>query len=188
METKDFILDFAHCYGLLFLVSLAGGVLLEPNVNYFIVAAELVGLNAAVYWIHRAIHWLPDWASPHLAWHHNHALGVPRWLELVLEFFTDLSWFAAIWLLQRLTGVHVFHDRLIAFIGLWYASMHVINMSVWSNGYHGRHHEQRYVNYGPPYMDQLFGTFKNDGCYDVNSSALNGFAAYFIVQALGVKS
>lgn len=183
-QLRDTIVDFISCYGMLFLVSLAGGVLLEPNVNYFRVAAELVGLNAAVYWIHRIIHWLPSSLSPHLSWHHDHALNLPRPLELFLEFWTDLSWFFGIWLLQRLTGIHVFHTSLIAFIGLWYASMHVINMSVWRNAYHSRHHEKRDVNFGPPYMDQLFGTFEHKGCYDVNTSVLNGFVAYFLVVML----
>ena len=176
--------DFVYCYALLFFASLVGGVVLEPTVNYFRVAAELTGLNLFVYWAHRLIHWLPSWASPHLAWHHDHALGLPRPLELFLEFWTNLSWFAALWFIQKLAGVKVFHDSLIAFIGIWYASMHVINMSLFENSYHPTHHVKRDVNYGPPYMDQLFGTFLHDGCYDVNSSVLNGFVSVLIVETL----
>lgn len=182
MISKDFVLDFVRCYGLLFLTSLAGAVLLEPDINYFRVAAELVGLNAYVYWFHRLLHWLPSFMSPHLAWHHDKQLDVPRWLELVLEFFTDLSWFFLLWLAQRLSGVRIFQDSLIAYIGIWYASMHTVNMSVFKNSHHGKHHEKRNVNFGPPYMDQLFGTFEHDGCYNVNSSVLNGFASFFIVE------
>jgi hypothetical protein len=178
----DWTVDAARCYALLWMVSLAGGVLLEPTVNYFRVAAELFGLNAAIYWIHRLLHWLPSWTSPHLAWHHDKSLDIPRPLELAIEFVTNLSWFAGLWLLQRAAGVNVFHTRLIAFVALWYSSQHVINMSLWPNDYHRLHHTNHDVNFGPPYMDQLFGTYAGDSCYDINNSVINGWVSFYLVE------
>jgi sterol desaturase/sphingolipid hydroxylase (fatty acid hydroxylase superfamily) len=182
---QHFWVDVTQNYALIWAVSYSLAVLLEyPRMHVLMIGAQIILLNVYSYWVHRITHALPDWLSLHLYSHHDKSLGLPRWADLLLEFTQDMAWFAGLWALLRLAKVSFMSSKLLWFIAIWYSSVHVVNLSLFKNEYHKLHHMKRTVNFGPPYMDQLFGTYEGKGCHDTNPSVLNGLVAYAIVRIL----
>jgi len=172
-----------------FLLLLSVGSLLSlylvyPSYSAFSIAVQLTLINFWVYVIHRLCHILPNqvW-NYHIYSHHNKLLDLPRPIELVCEFFTDFSWFIL------LLGIKLFFNldlstALILFVGIWYSSVHVINLSLGDHIEHRIHHKDHAYNYGPAYMDFLFGTLKVDKNYTGDFEIPNGLVAFGIVKAL----
>jgi len=73
---------------------------------------------------------------------------------------------------------------LVLFIGIWYSSVHVVNLSLFPHIEHKLHHGDYTVNYGPPYIDYLFGTLQVDEPYTADYEIPNGIASFALVYAL----
>jgi hypothetical protein len=96
-----------------------------------------------------------------------------------------MSWFLLLILLQYITGIEIAPKLIILFIGIWYSSAHVINLSVYPNKEHRTHHVETGYNYGPSYMDFLFKTLKVDEGYTNDSQVINGaiiFTAFDLIK------
>ena len=159
-----------------------GILLVYPKYSIVSIGIQLVFLNVYVYWFHRLLHILPEYnMNFHIHWHHNKNLDIPKNVELLLEFFTNMSWFVYLILFQWLFNIEYLSTTLILFIGLWYSSIHTINFSVFNSNQHIIHHIERTYNYGPPCIDVLFGTFKEPEEKINSYEFVNGF---FIFLAL----
>ena len=116
--------------------------------------------------------------------HHNKKLELPRWLELIGEFFCDMSWFFLLAGIKYIIGMPYLSYTLIFFIGIWYSSVHVVNLSLITSEEHKIHHEEQKYNFGPPYYDMAFGTLKSDNTettlYEIN----NGIIIFLLFNML----
>jgi len=159
--------------------------LVYPQYSAFSIAIQLIAINLWVYWIHRLSHALPNqpW-NYHIYSHHNKQLGLSRPLELVCEFLTDFSWFLLLLALKFGFHMDFLSSSLILFVGLWYSSVHVLNLSLGNHIEHKIHHIDYNYNYGPAYIDFLFGTLKVDKDYTADFEIPNGLAAFGIVKVL----
>jgi len=161
-------------------------ILVYPHFSAFSIAIQLIGINLWVYWIHRASHSLPNqfW-NYHLYSHHNKLLNLPRPVELVCEFFTDFSWFLLLLGIKTVCNMDFLSSTLILFVGLWYSLIHVLDLSLGNHIEHRIHHVDYHYNYGPAYIDFLFGTLKVDRNYTSDFEIPNGIVA--CVMLLGLK-
>jgi hypothetical protein len=142
-------------------------------------------INIWVYLLHRACHLLPNIPlNYHLYSHHNKQFHLSRPLELFCEFFTNFSWFLLILLLKYCFDLQLISTSLVLFLGLWYSSVHVVNLSLFPHMEHKLHHHDYTVNYGPPYIDYLFGTLQVEDGYTADYEIPNGIASFAIVYAL----
>jgi hypothetical protein len=115
------------------------------------------------YFIHRLYHILPStgifrYINIHLSLHHDHEKVLPRPLELVLETFQNAIWFGILYVLQELTDIHIVPTSIIVFALLVYSSVHIINYSVFGSEKHRQQHLLPNVNFGPDFLDHIFGT------------------------------
>jgi hypothetical protein len=161
-------------------------ILVYPHFSAFSIAVQLIAINLWVYWIHRICHSLPNqvW-NYHIYSHHNKLLNLSRPLELVCEFVTDFSWFLLLLAIKLFFKLEFLSSTLIVFVGLWYSSIHVLNLSLGNHIEHRIHHVDYQYNYGPAYIDFLFGTLKVDRDYTSDFEIPNGIAACLIL--LGLK-
>jgi len=159
--------------------------LLYPSYSIWFIYLQSFCINIWVYLIHRASHLLPNIPlNYHLYSHHNKLFNLPRPLELVCEFFTNFSWFLLILLLKTVFDLKFISTSLVLFIGLWYSSVHVVNLSLFPHMEHKLHHSDYTVNFGPPYIDYLFGTLQVEDGYTADYEIPNGIASFAIVYAL----
>lgn len=188
IEKTDYnytIFSGIYSFLLLFSVgSLLSLYLVYPSYSAFSIAVQLVLINFWVYAIHRLCHHLPNqvW-NYHIYSHHNKLLNLPRPVELICEFFTDFSWFILLLGIKFLFNLDL-STALILFVGVWYSSVHVLNLSLGDHIEHRIHHKDHTYNYGPAYMDFLFGTLKVDKNYTSDFEIPNGLVAFGIVKAL----
>ena len=160
-------------------------LLVYPNFSYGSICLQLLFLSNWVYWIHRLSHSLPNTPlNYHIYSHHNKLLELPRPIELAFEFLTDLSWFGILLLLKYLFNIKSLSNTLILFIGIWYSSVHVINLSLFNDPVHKYHHKDFAYNYGPPYIDFMFGTLQMDASYTTDFEIINGIILFFILKAI----
>ena len=181
---------FSGIYSFLLLLSVGSLVslhLVYPAYSAFSIALQLIGVNLWVYWIHRLCHSLPNqvW-NYHIYSHHNKLLGLPRPIELFFEFFTDFSWFLLLLGLKFFFQWDWLSTSIILFVGIWYSSVHVLNLSLGNHIEHKVHHIDYTYNYGPAYIDFIFGTLKVDKDYTSDFEIPNGIVAFGIVKALQV--
>ena len=83
---------------------------------------------------------------------------------------------------QYLLKLDIISNTLILFIGLWYSSVHVLNLSLGDSKEHRIHHGESDYNYGPPYIDILFGTLKTEVNSDENDKIKNGVIIFFFLK------
>ena len=182
--------NYIHSFFFLLIFSILMSVLLVyPTYSYGSICLQLIFLSNWVYWVHRLSHNLPNsLLNYHLYSHHNKALHLPRHIELAFEFFTDLSWFGILLLLNLLLkyicNISFLSNTLILFIGIWYSSVHVLNLSLFNDHVHKYHHKDSNYNYGPPYIDFMFGTLQMDDSYTTNSEITNGLVVFFLLKAI----
>jgi len=179
------VFNYIYSFSLLFVFSIITSVLLVyPTYSYISILKQLIFLNIWVYWAHRFFHSLPNIPiNYHLYSHHKKQLQLSRPIELLFEFITDFSWFLILLVLKYYFKIDSLSTILILFIGLWYSSVHVINLSLFNDKVHKIHHIDHTYNYGPPYIDFIFGTLKMDKSYTTNHEILNGLILFFIFKA-----
>jgi len=184
---KYTIFSGAYSFLLLFVTgSYLSLMLVYPQFSAFSIAVQLIAINMWVYWIHRLCHSLPNqfW-NYHLYSHHNKLLNLPRPVELICEFFTDFSWFLLLLGIKLVCGLDFLSSTLILFVGLWYSLIHVLDLSLGNHIEHRIHHIDYHYNYGPAYIDFLFGTLKVDRNYTSDFEIPNGIVACLVL--LGLK-
>jgi hypothetical protein len=160
-------------------------LLVHPNVTAIHAAFQLIFLNIWIYGVHRLSHKLPDMPlNYHLYIHHNKSIVLPRPVELFFEFITNISWFLPLLLLPYVFNIHFLSPILIVFIGLWYSSIHVLNLSLGNSIEHKIHHKTMNHNYGPSITDYIFDTLKVNKTYNTNSEIINGLFFFFLLKAL----
>jgi len=179
---------FSGIYSFLLLLSVGSLLslyLVYPAYSPFSIGLQLTGVNLWVYLIHRICHSLPNqvW-NYHIYSHHNKLLGLSRPVELICEFFTDFSWFLLLLGIKLFFQFDWLSTSIILFVGIWYSTVHVLNLSLGNYIEHKLHHVNHEYNYGPPYMDFLFGTLKVDKDYTSDFEIPNGVGAFVIVKAL----
>ncbi len=177
---------YFHIFGPVLAVGWALSVALTwPRLGIVAVGLQIIAINIYAYWIHRLMHSLPSHPlNYHIYSHHDKGLGLSRPVELIGEALCDLSWFAALLGVQWLAGVQWLDPVLVVFMGLWYTTVHVINMSCFTSAAHKTHHTEQGYNYGPAFYDAIFGTLKVDDDYHPHWDILNGVliagAIYFV--------
>ena len=190
MNLAEYKLKFLHSYFFVLLLSyLLGIFLVYPKYGLLSIGLQLSALNFYVYGIHRLSHSMPSiFVNYHMYSHHNKKLGLPRPLELACEFLCDFSWFLLLMAAQYLLKLDILSNTLILFIGLWYSSVHVLNLSLGDSKEHRIHHTENEYNYGPPYIDILFGTLKTEVNSDENDKIKNGVIIFFFLKLLQTQT
>lgn len=166
------LMDCLASYGLFVLGMCVAAVALGTRVWKSLFTLLL--LNVTTHLQHVLAHKFLPKHLPKLAFHefiHHSKEGAGAWNSL-REFLTNFI--AVSWLYIPI--VYDFIDiRVATFVGLLYASYHVINQRLVSSTQHRFHHRFAESNYGPDYMDALLHT-KGDGSpEDLNSGILNIF-------------
>ncbi len=117
------------------------------------------------YLYHRILHIIfkvdriSGYLNPHTAFHHMKVGSLPRWLELTIEFGSDMMFYGgSVLLLQYLLGIHVLSVPMVIYSALMYTIGHVGVYSIIGSDYHKSHHTDTYCNYGPEFLDVFFGT------------------------------
>jgi sterol desaturase/sphingolipid hydroxylase (fatty acid hydroxylase superfamily) len=179
-------ITFMQSFSILFIVSLITSIaLVYPKYSIASISIQLVFLNLWIYWTHRIAHSLPN--NPfnyHIYSHHNKQFHLSRPIELLFECITDFSWFLILFFIKYMFNLDFLSTTLIFFIGLWYSSVHVLNLSLFNDSVHKLHHTEPEFNYGPPYIDYFFGTLKMDPSYTTNNEAFNGIVLFIIFYGL----
>jgi hypothetical protein len=96
--------------------------------------------------------------NPHIQIHHNHALELPRWLNLVSEAIVNFFGFTILLLFEWLIGVKFLSTWIVLAAAFLYICMHILDYSIWPNPEHQLHHGKANCNYGPQFMDVIFNT------------------------------
>lgn len=184
MNFADYSLKFLHSYFFILILSyLLAIFLVYPQYGLLSIALQLSAINLYSYGIHRLTHNLPSsLLNYHMYSHHDKKLGIPRPLELFGEFLCDLSWFILLAFAQYLLNIKLLSNTLIAFIGIWYSSVHVLNLSLGNSKEHKIHHTDFDYNYGPPFIDIIFGTLKTEENSDENDKIKNGIIVFFLLK------
>jgi hypothetical protein len=162
-------------------------LLAYPTLPILYAGPNLVFITLWAYWVHRILHLLPDIPlNYHVHIHHDKYIKLPRHTELFFEFLTNLSWFLPLLLLVYVFKLQCLSPILIVFIGLWYSSIHVLNLSLGNTIEHKIHHTELNYNYGPSVMDYIFGTLKVDSTYNTHYEILNGIFFFFLLKASSI--
>ena len=141
------------------------------------------------YWIHRLHHNLPStgigfYLNPHISIHHSHEKTLPRWLDLFVETIHNIVWFFFLYLLQELTQIHIVPTSIIVLSMLVYSSVHVINYSMFGSEKHRRQHEIPDSNYGPDFLDHVFGTNSDPDFEDMSHFIPNSILSTLLIKSL----
>jgi len=188
---KENMLDWLQNYGLTIVIAGAFVVLLaSPETGFVNAIFGLTIMYFWVYFVHRALHFLPRegpyrFINTHWIFHHETTKVLPRWLELVIETFNDLSMGLSFLLIQNLTGLKLVPPSIILFYTIWYTSVHIVNYSIIGSETHKDHHLNVDTNYGPDVIDQLFGTNHRPEKEDILNlvpNTLFSFAAVYLLK------
>ena len=161
---KETILDWVNHYGVAILAAGAFSTLLAyPDAGFFRIFIGLSIIYFWVYFVHRALHYLPTegplkYINTHWIFHHQPLKILPRWFELFLETMTDMSMSLSFLLLQYMTGIWIVPVSIILFFGIWFTSVHIVNYSIIGSQVHRDHHKNVGTNFGPDVIDHMFGT------------------------------
>jgi len=184
MDYKYTLENFIKSFGLIILVGHMTCVnIMPPEIPIMKTILQVIFINIWVYWIHRLFHILPESVyNYHIYTHHDKKIELDRPIELFYEFFANMAWFILLILFQRMTNVYIVPEILVIFIGAWYSSVHVLNLSLIPNIEHKIHHTELNYNYGPSYMDFIFGTLKVEEGYTSDSQVINGVVLYILYE------
>lgn len=126
---------------------------------------QLLFLYIWIYFVHWLSHsgWLPmsgPWhpINFHEWVHHSQPKPFSRPIELLLEGISDFFGVASLLLLKHVAGIHVLSSALILYFAFIYASVHIVNQSVFGSPKHREHHMDLHVNLGPDLVDLCMGT------------------------------
>jgi hypothetical protein len=125
-----------------------------------------------VYFIHRLHHNIPStgifyYLNPHISFHHAEVKTIPKWLDLTIETLQNIMWFVPLYLLQEFTDIHIVPTNIILLSMLVYVSVHIVNYSMLGSDKHARQHKNPHSNYGPDFLDHMFGTNSDDTFEDM---------------------
>lgn len=153
---------------------LFGFLLVFQERSWNTVNASLTLMTISYNLLHRILHLLPTdgplgFLNLHLRLHHEKLYGVPRWLELTLEFLFEMFITVSIPMIAgALSGDWIVPPSLILYVALFFAFNHCVYYSVLSSDKHRIHHGNMTVNFIPDYLDHLFGTNSDPSYEDMN--------------------
>jgi len=187
---KDNLLDWLNHYGISILAAGAFAILLaSPEAG---IVETILGLSIMYFWVyfvHRALHFLPTegplkYINTHWIFHHQPLKLLPRSIELFLETINDMVMSLSVLAIQYITGIWIVPPSIILFYGIWYTSVHIVNYSIIGSQVHRDHHKNVGTNFGPDVIDQMFGTNHEPMKEDLIPLAPNMVIAFGIVFAL----
>ena len=161
--------------------------LLEPDVPLLQLTTAGVFMFLWAYWIHRLWHSLPYtgvfyYLNPHLSIHHAEEKHLPRWLDIAIEALQNLFWFVPLYILQECTQIHIVPPSIIWFGALVYASLHLVNYTLFTFDKHVAQHKDPNVNFGPDILDHIFGT-NSDPTFELMHHFIpNALASYLLIR------
>jgi sterol desaturase/sphingolipid hydroxylase (fatty acid hydroxylase superfamily) len=173
------IIDQLYKYGPATILVIIGSYLLKsPDTIGALIPIGLLFMTAWVYFTHRLTHDVYEWGlarevNTHLLFHHTDDKVIPRWLELVMEFFADHSLNLSIIPFQWIFGVNLVPVPCILLFTFTYVSIHIINYSIIGSKIHRRHHMTKNKNFAPDPYDHIFGTNYNYEREDMNPYIIN---------------
>lgn len=152
-----------YAYAPVLYVTYLCSLYLEPATPLLQLRTGCIFIWYWAYFIHRLYHILPctgifRYINIHLSLHHAHEKVMPRALELALETFQNAIWFGILYVLQELSDIHIVPTSIIVFSVLVYTSVHIINYSVFGSEKHRLQHLHPDTNFGPDFLDHVFGT------------------------------
>jgi len=110
------------------------------------------------YSFHRFVLHVLD-INPHVYVHHFKYFQIPRSVELCIDFVFEVISFGGIPLaIQNLTGLWLVSPSVIILVVLTLSLSHLFNYSILGSEIHKAHHLDMTKNFGPDFLDQLFGT------------------------------
>lgn len=157
----------------------------------------MTGALFSWYWaygIHRIHHSIPStgifyYLNPHISIHHSDTKVLPRWLDLTIECLQNMAWFVPLYILQEVSNIHIVPNSIIALSLLVYASVHYINYSLFESKKHIAQHLNPHINYGPDFLDHIFGTNSDDEFEDMShfipNCILSTLLIHYIRQWIG---
>lgn len=194
MDSREYAFKFINSFFLIQIFSLVLSInLVYPKFSIISIALQLVFISSYIYFLHILLHKLPNVPlNYHMYSHHNKNLNLPRWLELIGEFICDVSFVIPLIALKYFFNIPYLSYTLILFIVIWYSTGHVINQSlIYSsepNSEHKVHHVEEKYNYGPAYIDMLFGTLKSykyeTMLYEINNGIIL-FLLFHVASKVG---
>ena len=126
--------------------------------------------------------------NPHIYFHHNKSVELPRYLELFIESITNLSAFLLLIIVQYILNIHILSTSVILFGAFVYIAIHIFDYSIFGDEEHALHHVMNYCNYSPRVMDVIFNTrCKPDSDYKPMNRELFSTIAVFPLVALVQK-
>jgi len=172
-EDKERLCMFVRAYLPISIVTTVCSLFLEYQYTPFI--QIITGSMFSWFWaygIHRIHHSIPStglfyYLNPHISIHHSHVKVFPRWLDLSIECLQNMAWFIPLYILQELTDIHIVPNSIIALSLLVYASVHYINYSLFESKKHIAQHLNPHINYGPDFLDHIFGTNSDEEFEDI---------------------
>lgn len=187
---KANILDWLRHYGVPILAAGAfATVATYPDAGFF---RTMIGLSIMYFWVyfvHRALHFLPTegplrYLNTHWIFHHQPLKILPRWFELFLEAINDMGMSLSFLVVQYITGTRFVPLSLILFYGIWFTSVHIVNYSIIGSQVHRDHHKNVGTNFGPDVIDQMFGTNHEATREDLMLLSPNIIISFAIVYVL----
>jgi sterol desaturase/sphingolipid hydroxylase (fatty acid hydroxylase superfamily) len=142
-----------------------------------------------IYWIHRALHWLPTegpfrYINTHWIFHHQPLKILDRRVELALETVNDMAMSLCVAVLQYATGLWIVPFSIVLYHAFMYTSVHIVNYSILGSDTHRDHHKNVGTNFGPDAVDQLFGTNHTPNKEDMVPMMVNSLLAFGAVLCL----
>jgi sterol desaturase/sphingolipid hydroxylase (fatty acid hydroxylase superfamily) len=187
---KENLLEWLNNYGISIVSAGAFAILLaSPEAG---IVQSILGLSIMYFWVyfvHRALHFLPTegplrYLNTHWIFHHQPLKLLPRPVELCLETINDMVMSLSVLVIQYLTGIWIVPPSIILFYALWYTSVHIVNYSIIGSPVHRDHHKNVGTNFGPDVIDQMFGTNHEPTKEDLIPLSPNMVLAFSIVFAL----
>jgi sterol desaturase/sphingolipid hydroxylase (fatty acid hydroxylase superfamily) len=200
MESNDTIdlteNDFSETYGAikayspLLIVTLLCSLILELSTTPILqLFTGFMFIYLWSYFIHRIDHNLPTdgifyYLNPHISLHHEMVKRLPRWVELIIEGLQDLGIFYLLYYIQELLDIHITPTSIIFLVAISYTTTHIINYTMFTSDTHRDHHIHKNVNYGPDFLDHIFGTNSDKGFEDMSHMIPNIIVSFLITYWL----
>lgn len=141
------------------------------------------------YFVHILLHKFPNTViNLHTRFHHiNTPSIVYKYVYLFIELISNIGFFIIFYILQRVTHINFVPNILIFYYGFIYSSIHIINYSIFHlSEKHIDHHKTSDIdyhstkNYGPDFLDHLFGTNGDNKFENYNHVLPNILISFFI--------
>lgn len=126
---------------------------------------------------------------------HNH-----KWWARLVEWIVNLIQIGGLFLIpinlyiekNTSLGMQLLNNYVILYASLVYTTHHMINYHVMKIDTHIRHHNNTSTNFGPDYMDVLFGTKQHNSTFEemeesITNSLLSGVAVICLITFIQKK-